>query len=324
MPNMREEASVTLDLEKIAAEYAASGYALVRGALSREEMKPIQEQWQRLRGPLQAGDKIDGVVRNNFYIHGKLPEPVGDVYRHPTIVAIAKRLLGPDVALYLNRLNVKDTAFTDLIHLHQDMPYFNGGSDKINMFVALQDINLNNGAMVYIPRSHELGILDRDTIDISKHSDLDVIVPSLQPGDLIIADIRLWHSSVPNTAGTDRVLLQMIVQPSTDGSWYPPSLPEPQLVAGTWRTDDFPQWEPNVAPGGDMTGAPADDQMQVDQTQVDQIQVDQTQVDQMQVASPAQTETYFRMSSAIKSVVPVTVKRAVKNIILQSSKKKVS
>ena len=231
------------ELDRFFEEYERDGYLLVRNALSAEEMGPIQAQWQRVRDELRKGKVIDGMSRDNFYIHGKLPSPVGDVYRHPRIVSIVKRLLGNDLALYLNRLNVKDTVFHDLIHLHQDIPYFNGGEKKINVFLALQDINLNNGAMVYLPKSHKLGIFDRNTIDLSKHPELDVLVPSLRPGDLVFAHINLWHSSVPNTQQTDRVLLQMIYQPATDGSFYPLSVPEPILVTGDWKTTSFPPWE---------------------------------------------------------------------------------
>src|SRR3954470_19710513 len=208
-----------VDLDAIAESYERDGYALVRGALSPDEMAPIQAQWQRVRDPLREGQPIDGIRRDNFYIHGELPPPVGEVYKHPVVTAIAQRLIGPDVAMYLNRLNVKDEAFSDSIHLHQDEPYFNGGPGKINFFVALQDINLLNGAMVYVPGSQRFGRLDRETIDIGEHPELDVVVPSLRPGDLVIADILLWHSSVPNTVGTDRVLLQMIFQPASDGSF---------------------------------------------------------------------------------------------------------
>ena len=97
--------------------------------------------------------------------------------------------------------------------------------------------------MVFVPGSHHLGILDRNTIDISKHPELEVLIPSLQPGDLVIADIRLWHSSVPNTQATDRVLLQMMFQPADDGAYYPLSVPEPRLIAGQWRTNDFKPWK---------------------------------------------------------------------------------
>jgi Phytanoyl-CoA dioxygenase (PhyH) len=230
-------------LDLIAEAFENDGYVIIRGALSAEEMAPVVEQWNRVRDALRAGETIDGMRRDNFYIHGKLPGPSGEVFRHPAVTSVAQRLLGPDVALYLNRLNVKDNAFTDLIHLHQDIPYFSGRVNKINFFVALQDINLNNGAMVYIPGSHHLGILDRSTLDIGAHPELEVLIPSLQPGDLVIADIRLWHSSVPNILGTDRVLLQMIFQPANDGSYYPLSVPEPQLVTGQWKTDNFTPWQ---------------------------------------------------------------------------------
>jgi ectoine hydroxylase-related dioxygenase (phytanoyl-CoA dioxygenase family) len=230
-------------LNDIALRFERDGYARVRGALSAEEMTSIQAQWQRVREGLRAGQTVEGMKRDTFYVHGLLPSPIGDVAKHPVITEIAKKLLGPDVALYLNRLNVKDQSFTDSIHLHQDIPYFNGKPNKVNFFIALQDINLNNGAMVYVPGSHSFGILDRDTIDISRHPDLEVVVPSLRPGDLVIADIRLWHSSVPNTLGTDRVLLQMIFQPADDGSYYPLSVPEPTLVTGEWHTSEFTPWE---------------------------------------------------------------------------------
>ena len=233
-----------VDMQAVADAYDRDGYALVRNALSAEEMAPIQEQWQRVRDPLRNGQTIDGIRRDNFYIHGELPSPVGEVCRHPVVVQLAKRLIGPDVAMYLNRLNVKDQAFADPIHLHQDEPYFNGNPGKVNFFVALQDINLGNGAMVYVPGSQRLGRLDRQTIDIGTHPDLPVVVPSLRPGDLVIADILLWHSSVPNSTGTDRVLLQMIFQPASDGSYYPPSIGEPRLVAGSWQTEKFEPWEP--------------------------------------------------------------------------------
>jgi ectoine hydroxylase-related dioxygenase (phytanoyl-CoA dioxygenase family) len=238
----------SVDLDAVKESFTRDGYALVRGALSAEEMAPIQAQWERVREPLAAGQTIDGIRRDNFYIHGELPAPVGEVYRHPVVTKVAKTLIGPDVAIYLNRLNVKDRSFSDPIHLHQDEPYFNGKPGKVNFFVALQDINLGNGAMVYVPGSQKLGPLGRETIDVGTHPELDVIVPSLRPGDLVIADIRLWHSSVPNSLGTDRVLLQMIFQPATDGSYYPPSIDSPRLVAGSWQTETFEAWKPLEAP----------------------------------------------------------------------------
>jgi len=229
-------------LDEIISRYKHDGYVIIRGGLSDEEMAPLIAQWHRLRDPLREGDTVDGIKRDNLYVHGKLPSPLGDVMHHPLISTVANKLLGPDIAIYMNRLNVKDQALTEHVHLHQDLPYFNGGGNKINFFIALQDTNINNGAMTFVPGSHRLGLVDRKTIDISKHPEFDAIVPSLRPGDLLISDILLWHSSVPNTQGTDRVILQIIVQPADDGSYYPHSVPEPHLITGQWRTDQFTPW----------------------------------------------------------------------------------
>jgi hypothetical protein len=222
--------------------FEEDGYLLVRNVLSPEEMDDIQAQWSKMRDRLRSGDVVDGIRRDNFYIHGRLEGPMGSVYRHSHVVDLAKALLGEDLAIYMNRLNVKDTAFSDSIHLHQDVPYFNGGPNKINFFLAFQDTNVNNGAMLYVPGSHKLGLLDRNTIDISAHPELPVIVPSLRAGDMVIAHGFLWHASVPNSQHVDRTLLQMIFQPASDGSFYPPSMPEPNLVAGEWRTNRFLPW----------------------------------------------------------------------------------
>jgi hypothetical protein len=43
-----------VDLDAVADAYERDGYALVRNALSAEEMAPIHEQWQRVRDPLRG------------------------------------------------------------------------------------------------------------------------------------------------------------------------------------------------------------------------------------------------------------------------------
>jgi hypothetical protein len=300
------------ELDRLYADYERDGYLLVRNALSAEEMAPIQAQWDAARYRLREGRVVDGMRRDNFYIHGELPSPVGQVYKHPNITRIVNRLLGEDVALYINRLNVKDTAFNDAIHLHQDIPYFNGGEKKMNVFLALQDINLNNGAMVYVPKSHDLGILDRNTIDISKHPELEVLVPSLRPGDLVFAHINLWHSSVPNTQQTDRVLLQMIYQPATDGSYYPLSVSKPTLVSGEWKTKTFTPWE--------TITAATTSQLDKDAMMASTLKSAGTQAPAMvgATAAPSMAARVFSRSELIRTIkpfVPVALRQPLKDLI---------
>ncbi|MBR0801196.1 phytanoyl-CoA dioxygenase family protein [Bradyrhizobium jicamae] len=309
------------ELDRLHSDYERDGYLLVRNALSAEEMAPIQAQWNAARDGLRNGRVVDGMRRDNFYIHGLLPGPVGQVYKHPNVARIVNRLLGEDVALYINRLNVKDTSFNDSIHLHQDIPYFNGGEQKMNVFLALQDINLNNGAMVYVPKSHELGILDRKTIDISAHPELEVLVPSLRPGDLVFAHINLWHSSVPNTQQTDRVLLQMIFQPATDGSYYPLSVPKPTLMSGEWKTETFRPWKTITAATTSqldkdamMAAAPAA-AAEENPPAVVMAMVGATEVPQ----SVARSLSRDKLIRQIKPYVPVALRQPLKDLIARRS-----
>lgn len=297
-------ASGNVDLDQVQANYERDGFAIIRGVFSVDEMAELQAQWDDLKEPLSAGETIDGMYRFNFYIYGKIGGPIGTAHKDPRVVQIVQELVGPNVALYMNRMNVKDSYFTDPIHLHQDFPYFNGSTDKINTFLALQHINLNNGAMVYVSGSHKIGVLDRETIDISKHPELNVVIPSLSPGDFVIADIRTWHSSVPNTVGTDRVLLQMIFQPASDGSYFLRSIPEPTLVAGSWKTKNFEAWDP-AGIGNDSGKDAASEAAELEPAE------------EIQVAAEAQdaleSDSLVQMA---KRAVPNWIKRPIKQVLM--------
>jgi hypothetical protein len=183
--------------------------------------------------------------------------------------------------------------------------------NKVNFFIALQDVNINNGAMVFVPGSHRLGILDRSTIDISKHPELQVLVPSLRPGDLVIADIRLWHSSVPNTQATDRALLQMMFQPADDGAYYPLSVLEPRLIAGQWRTNEFKPWKIITADTGSQLAM-----------------TDTAAMGMTLVSEPPAAMSNIRIIGAhstliakCKAVVPVVVKQHIRRVLSSTRKK---
>ena len=230
--------------KNIRQAFVDDGVCIFRGLMGLNEIEECRKQWDSVREDLALGREKNGVRRDGFYIHGRFSAPIGEIPRNEKILDIVKILLGSDnIAVYLSRINIKDKKFSDSIHLHQDLPYFNGGVKKLGVFLALKPVNLNNGAMVFVPGSQKLGVTGRETLDIALHSDLDVIIPSLQPGDVIFADINLWHASVPNSNGEDRPLLQTIYQPANDGSYYPDSISMPWLVAGEWETNEFSPWK---------------------------------------------------------------------------------
>lgn len=235
------------DCNQAASAFNKDGFVVLKNVLSEAELERAEQWWSEVRRPLQQGETVQGLKRhNNFYVHGDLPIPVGDFYKNTVIVSFMQKLLGSDLALYMNRINVKDRQFDAHIHMHQDIPYFHGGDLKVSAFTAITEMNFCNGGMIFVKGSHKLGRLaqGRDTIDPFQYQAKEVVIPTLQPGDCLIAHIYVWHASVANAIKKDRALVQSIYQPSTDGSFYQQSLSCPTLVTGRWKTQRFMEWTP--------------------------------------------------------------------------------
>ena len=58
---------------------------------------------------------------------GTLPEPLDSLYKDENLVKAVQRILGTEhVALYMNRLLLKDREWNGAVAIHQDMPLFFG------------------------------------------------------------------------------------------------------------------------------------------------------------------------------------------------------
>jgi hypothetical protein len=76
-------------------------------------------------------------------------------------LAIAKQLLGPEATLSADNAVFKPSRIGGVTPWHQDEAYNNPQSyqEQITIWIALFDTTPANGAMAFIPRSHNLGIL---------------------------------------------------------------------------------------------------------------------------------------------------------------------
>jgi hypothetical protein len=81
-------------------------------------------------------------------------------YRHMGL-AIAKQLLGPEATLSADNAVFKPSHIGGVTPWHQDEAYNNPQfyQEQITIWIALFDTTPINGAMAFIPRSHELGVL---------------------------------------------------------------------------------------------------------------------------------------------------------------------
>jgi hypothetical protein len=206
---------------------------------------------------LDAYNKLKKLVKENpssrekrFYC-GPLPTMLDQVYKSEQLVNLIERLLGEsNLCLYMKRMLIKDSLFNGDVSIHQDMPYFSGGQNKISVFIPLNRMNLNNGGLIFLKGTHKYGMLQRGTICVNNFPSFQELICDVEVGDLVIADFLTWHYSVPAVNNDDRPLLQLVYQPSHDGSWGSSQLgvDSPTLVRGQWKTEYFAPWGSSTMP----------------------------------------------------------------------------
>lgn len=231
--------------------YLRDGVVVVPGVFDAEYIATITSAWRAFK--LEIARRPYGSKpgdRNNRFVYGLLPSPIGDIYKHPRLVEMARAVLGPDVALYMNRILLKDESYGDAVTMHQDTVYFSGSQHKLSVFVPLAHVGPDNGGLNYVLGSHRYGSLVKGAIDRSRFAPMPDLRPSVEPGDIVLMDFCTWHWSESAVERDDRPLMQLAYQPADDGSYYGElfGVAEPTLVCGRWRTEHFAACGHGVVP----------------------------------------------------------------------------
>ena len=222
---------------EIKRELEEDGVVLLRGFFAPDLYAGWTQEYLALKG--QIGEPGSPLQRFDRFVSGAIPPPLGAIYQDPKFVALMQSLIGPDVALYMNRLMVKDQAWSGPVAPHLDLPYFHGGPEKISVFVPLSRQTPEDGNLYFYRKSHHYGNLGRGGIDVDKFPSLDKFQPDLDVGDIVLMDFCTWHGSDAPTRQTERALLQIAFQSAIDGSFQAGSLAAPTLVSGCWQTTYF-------------------------------------------------------------------------------------
>lgn len=211
--------------------YTRSGIFVIKNFIESSKILELQSIWieyysQLLKSGSRQIDKANSV---NF--KDVLPHELRTFWKSEYVKRLSNLIYGENVALYHNRLLIKDKQSTSQVFLHQDYCYHLGFPDKSNLFVPLFNYDETHGALSFYPGTHQYGFLgDAGEIDKSKFYPWKKITPSVNAGDIIIMNSCLWHESGSNSSNIDRVMLDIIVQPSSDPSGS-------KLISGEWKTD---------------------------------------------------------------------------------------
>jgi ectoine hydroxylase-related dioxygenase (phytanoyl-CoA dioxygenase family) len=209
--------------------------AELRAALDDHLSGRIASETYELTDPIRVRRVAELSGQTTFeYEYGKLSQPhtfpflfnlwkrderFKRVATDPVIAGMARQLLGSREVVMMEDNVVLKNPQSKTLPWHQDFAYWPLATPSaVTVWIALDRITAENGAMLVVPGSHKLGerlpvgfgdarsFMKDDRPGVSEVSQdpaaagYEVIPYDLQPGDCGFHDAMLWHASGPNTS----------------------------------------------------------------------------------------------------------------------------
>ncbi len=217
---MLAESPQTLDGGVQAEFFRREGYFLARGLFSSAEVAEIRAIFDRVHAEGVPGhyelEKVhDGVANpgDPLYQYPRVMQPhrfngrIRDFVIHPGVIATLRALFGGEPAAAQSMFYFKPPGARGQA-LHQDQFYLMVEPGTcIAAWTAIDDCDLDNGAMMVVPRTNETAVICPQTADSSvSYTSHFVPVPEgrkaemvrMKAGDTLFFNGNLIHGSGPN------------------------------------------------------------------------------------------------------------------------------
>jgi len=215
-------------------------------AVSRRALEEFEEK---------QGHPVEGAQRNKSYLLFKW---VDELMRHPRILDGVEDLIGPDILCWNTIFWIKEKQSESFVSWHQDSNYWGLDTDDlVTVWLALSPATEESGCMWVLPGSHkEEALPHRDTyhddnmltrgqeiaveVDVAK----TVSMP-LKPGQVSFHNIRIAHTSGPNTSADRRIGISFHYMPTRTkqviGEWDTAALVRGQDTYGNFALPPRPE-----------------------------------------------------------------------------------
>ena len=193
------------------------------GALAREVPKIYAE-----RRPEVVREKDGETPRTSFAAH-TYNAAFAKLARHPRLVEPVEQLLGEKLYMHQFKINAKAAFDGDVWQWHQDYGTWRRDDDMpepraMNIALFLEEVKEFNGPLMFIPRSHKLGVVEAGhdvrttsyplwTIDNATITGLvergGIVAPKGPPGSVVMFHSCLVHASGSNMTPWNRWIVYL-------------------------------------------------------------------------------------------------------------------
>ena len=210
------------------AQYWEQGFLIGIPVLSDEEVDAIHRDLDEISDPDHKGREFWYEYNSDFsqtggVLHGiggwRVRESLHDLLWHPKITSAFRQLLGGPGRLLFDQLFCKPARQSGSVSWHQDYSYwtYSQPMNHVTCWVALDDADLSNGCVQYVPGSHKWDVLLPRPSGLTRHQNslFDMLteeqkeafkpVPArVKRGSVLFHHPLTIHGSLPNTSDRPR------------------------------------------------------------------------------------------------------------------------
>ncbi len=196
------------------AQFNRDGFLSPLPGLSPAEVDEVRDYADWLIGEVvEADDRRNSYSINQYH---QVCAGVHDLVTHPMFVDYAVDILGPELVLWSCHVFCKLPGDGMEVPLHQDANYWPFTPTRsVTMWLAIDDVDDDNSAMHFVPRSHLLGDLAHDELEldgtvvlnrrVSDHAGFeDTFVNELAAGEVSLHTDLMLHGSRANVSDRRR------------------------------------------------------------------------------------------------------------------------
>lgn len=207
--------------------YNENGYIGVEAVLTDEEVNALRrvtdefvEKSREVTAHTDIFDLEPGHTAANPRVRRiKNPGLYHTVYdstlRHPKILDIVAQLIGPGIRYNGHKLNMKYPEFGSPVEWHQDWAFYpHTNDDLLAVGVVIDDMTVENGALMILPCSHKGPTLNHHqngafvgAVTEPNFTSEGAVPVELKAGGITLHHVRALHGSAPNTSDKPRRLL---------------------------------------------------------------------------------------------------------------------
>jgi len=216
-----------VDLDRLARDFSENGFCCVEGVLSPGEVAALRDVTARVvasAAGLEAEDAVFDLEDSHTPAAPRVrrikkPHAVDPLYaataRHPRIVALLQRVIGPDVRLHHSKVNMKSPRYGAPLEWHQDWAFIPHSNMSLAIAaLMLDDVGPENGPVMFIPGSHKGPLMEHHhggffvgAIDPAQ-LDLEAAVPMTgSAGSMTLHHPMVIHGSALNESAKERRML---------------------------------------------------------------------------------------------------------------------